>query len=66
MRKFIPEGIARKESLNSALYDGDLEKLVNIRSLCGVSLEHHGYDVRDGGREMRWQGCVVALDNFLS
>ena len=41
VREFVLEDIASQETLNTALNHRDLEKLVNSRSLRGITLEHH-------------------------
>ena len=65
VREFLPEDISLDKPFNSSLNHRHFEQLVNGGPLGRVPFQHHGEDVGDGGREMRWQRCVVALNNLL-
>ena len=65
VRELILEFLTLEESFYTALNDGHLQKLVNSRSLSRVALQHHSNQIGNGGREVRWQRRVLALDDFL-
>ena len=63
--EFFPENITTDKSFDSSLNYRHFEQLVNGGPLSWVPLQHHWEDIGNGRRKMRWQRCVVALDNFL-
>ena len=65
VREFVHERLTSEESLNAALDDGNLEQLVDCRSLRWVLLQHHLDDVGHGRREVLWQRGVLTLNDFL-
>jgi len=53
VREFVLEVLARQEAFDTALKHWYFQKLMNIRTLCWVALQHHGDNVRNGWTEMR-------------
>ena len=53
VRELILEVISSQETFNSPLNDWHFQKLVDIGSLCRVSLQHHGDNVCHSWAEVR-------------